>query len=586
MRDVAFRICPISRHDALDMLLALRGFPVLEGARGQSKLDKDAVIDTLMKVGGRDGLMQHVGDEIGELDINPLIVGTRGARAVDARVILGELPSRSVTKPTAPRDELPVLERFRPLFEPRTVAVVGASTKGVPMPNTFIRRMKAFGFTGDIYPIHPQATGIEGLPAFKNVGATPKPIDYAYIAIAAERVAAILTEARGRVAFAQVISSGFSEITGGEALEGDLVAKAHAAGVRVIGPNCLGTYSPRGKLTFPDGALRESQGCIGLITQSGGLTTNMIKRGQFRGIRFSAAVTAGNCADIGAADLLEYYLADPATHAIGCYLEDLRDGRRFFELMRASTARKPVVLLRGGRSRQGRLAAASHTGALAAESAGWDALCAQTPCVEVETLDEFVDTLLALQFLTLRPGRPTQRVVLFGNGGGSSVLGADFLSQHGLDVFPFPPDVLKELGSLRLLPGSSVANPIDTPVATLQEQDGLVARQILNIILGKARPDAIAVHLNMSSFSGRGGIDPIDGIFSFLREALETHRDKAHVLLAFRTDDDPLLEERKRGYRVKAGEFGIPMFNEIPELAKALAAVAKLETRLGAVRTS
>jgi acyl-CoA synthetase (NDP forming) len=578
LKDVAFRLAPIDADDARAMLAELRGAALLAGARGGRAVDRDALVDVLMKVGGTDGLLMRLRDEVAELDINPLIVAERGATAVDARVILRDraAPGHDVGK--RPDDALPVLERFRPLFEPKTVAVLGASAKGgIALANTFIRRMKAFGYGGALYPIHPEATEVEGLPAYKSIATTPEPIDYAFIALGAERVPPILAQANGRLRFAQVISSGFSEVEGGGALERELVAKAHAGGVRIIGPNCLGTYSPRGGLTFPDNAPRET-GSIGIISQSGGLTTNMIKRGQVKGLRFSGAVTAGNCADIGPADLLAFFIADPLTRAIGCYLEDVKDGRAFFDLMRTSA--KPVVLLRGGRSQQGRLAAASHTGALAGDDKAWIALAQQTPCVEVATLDEFVDTLLALQYLTPRPARPTQRVVMFGNGGGSSVLGADFFASYGLDVSPFPPDVRAQLAALELLPGSSVANPIDTPVATLQENNGEVARQILDIVYNEATPDAIALHLNMSSFSGRGGADPIDNIFGFIERALETHRNAAHFLLAFRTDGDPALEERKRKYRETAGRLAIPMFDEIPELAKALAAIAHLERRL------
>jgi hypothetical protein len=142
--------------------------------------------------------------------------------------------------------------------------------------------------------------------------------------------------------------------------------------------------------------------------------------------------------------------------------------------------------------------------------------------------------------------------------------------------------VRARLEALDLLPGSSVANPIDTPVATLQENGGEAARRILDIVYADGTPDAIALHLNMSSFSGRGGIDPIDNIFTFIEDALTAHRGAAHFLLAFRTDGDPVLEERKRKYRETAGRLGIPMFDEIPELAKALAAVAHLEQRLAA----
>jgi acyl-CoA synthetase (NDP forming) len=584
LKDVAFRICPIDAGDARSMLSELKGAALLDGARGQRPVDKAALIDALIKVGGRDGLLMRLQSDIAELDINPIVVGERGLTAVDARVILADPKPPGHAPGRKPHDDLPALERYRPLFEPRTVGVLGASAKGsITLANTFIRRMKAFGFAGDLYPIHPEAAEIEGLPAYKSIAATPHPIDYAFVAIGAERIGPILAAADGHLRFAQVISSGFSEVEGGSDLERDLVAKAHRGGVRVIGPNCLGTYSPRGRLTFPDNASREV-GSIGLISQSGGLTTNMIKRGQVKGVRYSGAVTAGNCADITPADLLEFYLADPLTRAIGCYLEDIKDGRGFFDLLRTSA--KPVVLLCGGRSAQGRFAAASHTGALAGDGRVWPALCAQTPSVEVATLDEFVDTLLALQYLTLRPDRPTRRVVMFGNGGGTSVLGADFFAAHGLDVSPFEPKVRASLEALKLPPGSSVANPIDTPVATLQENNGQAAREILDIVYNRAAPDAIALHLNMSSFSGRGGVDPIDSIFGFIESALSEHGDAAHLLLAFRTDGDPALEERKRKYRETAGRMGIPMFDEIPELAKALAAVAHLERRLAATSPS
>ncbi len=478
VRDVAFRLCPIERADASAMLDELKGTALIDGARGGKPLAKEAVIDALMRVAGRDGLLMRLAGHIAELDLNPIIVNERGLMAVDARVILapGDASSAAQAAAAKPGDELPVLERFRPLFEPRTIAILGASTKGVTMANTFIRRMKEFGYAGELYPIHPQAAEIEGVAAYKSLGETPKPIDYAYVAIGAERIPALLGEARGRVRFAQVISSGFGESAGGEVLERQLVERAHQAGMRVIGPNCLGTYSPRGGLTFPDKAPQEA-GSIALISQSGGLTTNMIKRGQWRGLRFSGAVTVGNCADLQVADLLAFHLADPHTRAIGCYVEDIKDGRALFELMRDSATRKPVVLLRGGTSSQGRIAAQSHTGALAGDNRAWSALAAQTPCVEAGTLDEFVDTLLALQHLTLRPQRPTRRVTMFGNGGGSSVLGADFFARLGLDVSPFAPAVLARLGTIAVPPGTSLLNPIDTPVATLQENGGEIARR-------------------------------------------------------------------------------------------------------------
>ena len=164
-----------------------------------------------------------------------------------------------------------------------------------------IRRMQASGYPGVIYPIHPRATHIEALPAYPSLGETPEPVDYAYVAIGAEWVPGLLAAAAGNVAFAQVITSGFRE-EGNAELEDRLVATAHAARVRLVGPNCLGAYSPRDRsLTFPVDAPTEP-GRIGIVTQSGGLGTDIIKRGQWKGLGLSALVTAGNCADVDNAD--------------------------------------------------------------------------------------------------------------------------------------------------------------------------------------------------------------------------------------------------------------------------------------------
>src|SRR3990172_2030881 len=145
-----------------------------------------------------------------------------------------------------------VIEQFMPLFAPKTVAVGGASPKGTARPNVFIRRIREFGYEGAIYPIHPTAAEIDGLPAYKSLGETPQPVDYAYIAIAAAQVPPLLTAANGRVRFAQVISSGFGEVDEGKELQEQLVTAARAGGTRLLGPNCLGIYTPRGRVTFAE----------------------------------------------------------------------------------------------------------------------------------------------------------------------------------------------------------------------------------------------------------------------------------------------------------------------------------------------
>ena len=577
LKDVSFRLCPIMERDAREMLDELRGKAILEGTRGEAPVSLDAIVDLLLKLGGKDGLLTCNGNDIAELDINPVIVSADEAVAVDAAIVLKPADTLA-SKPDAENGDS-VTARFKALFAPETIAVVGASTTSSIIANTFIRRMKAYGYAGEIYPIHPKAEEIEGLKAYPSLGETPKPVDYAYIATRADRIPPLIGAAKGNVKFAQVISSGFREVEEGIALEAELLAQTREAGCRLIGPNCLGIYSPRGGVTFPVDAPREL-GRVGVVTQSGGLGTDIIKRGQWRGLRFSGFVTAGNCADISPADLLEFYLEDPQTSVIGFYLEDIGDGRRFFDLLRNASTPKPLVLMKGGRSELGRMAAASHTGALADNMAAWNALCAQTPTVMVDTVDQFVNALLALQQLTVRPERPTKKVVLFGNGGGTSVLATDFFAARGLEVTPFPAHTRQTLEALGLPPGTSVANPIDTPVGTLQKEEGRVANQILDIVYETAAPDAVVMHLNLAAFIGRGDVDPIDNLFQAAVDIGQKYPGQAHFALALRSDGSAEIDDKKRAYRERALANGIPVFDELPDAADALAALGHIEKRL------
>ena len=582
LKDVAFRICPIMRAEACDMLAELKGAALLDGARGEAPIDKEALIDIIMRVGGADGLMMQTAGQVSEIDLNPIIASTKGAVAADARFILAKVQADAT--PAAAKQPMSALERFRPLFEPKTVAVLGASTKDVTIANTFIRRMKSFGYAGHIYPIHPSAPEVEGLKAYPSLGQTPELVDYAYVAIGAERIPDAIAQANGRCRIAQVISSGFAEVEEGVTLELALIEKARAARVRVLGPNTLGTYSPRGGLTFPQNAPK-AVGSVGIVAQSGGLSTDIIKRGEWRGLRFSGLVTIGNSADVAPHELVDYYLEDPQTKVIGLYLEDIKNGRAFFDLLRSPKATKPVVILKGGRSRQGRLAAASHTGALAGDERAWEALPSQLPVAMVSTIDKFLDALLALQFLTPRPAKPTNLVTLFGNGGGSSVLGSDAFAAVGLNVLPFDAATRALLEALKLPPGTSVANPIDTPVRTLQEKDGMIAGEILDIVYQNAKPDAVAMHLNLAAFVGRGAVDPLDNLLAVIEQAQKKWQGIAHFVLALRSDGSPELDEKKRLYRDKASAVGVPVFDEIPQMAEALSVVGHIERRLAA-RTS
>ena len=479
-----------------------------------------------------------------------------------------------------------VLETFRPLVEPRAIAVAGASASSVTLGNEIINHVRNFGFKGGIYPIHPSAEEVEGLRAYRTFADLPEIVDYAYISVAAPSIPGLLSGAGGKVRFAQVSSSGFGETVAGKELEGHIVAAARAGGSRLVGPNCIGIYCPKGHLTWVGGVSPEP-GPVGIVTQSGGLGTNMIRRGNERGVRFSSLVSVGNSADIGPNDLLEFYLADPDTRVVGLYLEDIKDGRRFFDILRAAAGAKPVILLRGGRSREGQRAAVSHTGAMASDERVWQAAVRQLGLVQAETLDEFMDILLAFQMLTPRPSKPTEKVVLFGNGGGISVMGTDIFSSVGLSVPAFSEETRKPLDDLNLPPGTSVENPIDTPRSTLRVEGAGIVEKILEAAYASGDSDALVMHLNIASFVGSADrrFNILENLIQnalHVRARMEAH---VHFALVLRSDGSAEADERKRADRTRALALGIPVFDEIPEVARALAGVSRYERFLASRKT-
>jgi len=570
--DVAFRICPIDRREAVAMLDELRAAPLLDGARGGLVADRDAIVDALLRIGGEDGLLYRHRREIAELDINPLIVSADGAVAADARIVLRETARAEAPAPNAP-DDIRVL--FEPLFNPRNIAVIGASANRRTRSNTVIDQILRYGFDRNrLYPIHPAATEIDGLPAYASLQDTPEPVDYAYVAIPAAGVPDLIAGAKGRLRFAHVTSSGFAEF-GRQDLQDALVAAARVAGVRVIGPNCNGGHSPRGKLTFCYDSLPD-EGSVGIILQSGGLGIDTIRRGNNRGLRFSGVMTVGNCADIGIADLLEFYLADPATRVVGMYLEGAPEGRRMFDMLRHRSPAKPVVILKGGRSARGQSAAISHTGTLAGDERIWDALCRQTGAVLATSLDDFLDKLLAFQCLVPRAASPTARAMLLGNGGGTSVLGVDAFARGGIDITPFGAETVSRLQALGLDAGAAYGNPVDLPQPVLVAHEGRDTEAILRTVFEREDPQALVLHINLSVVMSlaHGADDALSHLLDAALRVQSDHPGKAHLLLVLRSDGSLAFEDARIRFRARALAHSIPTYDEIPASANAVSAIA------------
>lgn len=560
LQDTVFRLCPIDRADAREMIAALRSSPILHGARGSEKADLLALEDALLALGGVDGLFTRHAGKITEFDLNPVIARADGLVAVDARIVLRTGEPSIASVPRKPLD-------LAPLFQPRSIAVAGASARGTSAGNRFLRLLGESGYAGDVYAIHPSASEIEGRQCYPEFAALPGPVDYAYLTVPAERALDVLADAGGRVCLAQVMASATPEKQA--AWERDLLAVAAREGVRLIGPNCMGTHAPSAPFTFMEDVLTEP-GDIGIVCQSGGLGMDVLRRGQTLGLRFSGLVTIGNAIDIDASDLFEHFLQDSETKVIGLYVEDVKDGDRFKELARASGGRKPVVILVGGATQLGRAAAASHTGAMGGSDRAWQALAAQTGMILTETLESFLDMLQLCCWLLPREEPRPPEVTLFGNGGGASVLATDALDRAGLRLARPSEKARAAFEEITLPPGASLANPIDLPASVLKEEEGRVSAGILDINTRLVGPYATVIHLNLPVIMG---YRHVQGFLPNLMKAVfgGDVGNREHRVLVLRSDGSEDVDAWRRRFREQAARHCVPTFDEVPAAVSALA---------------
>jgi acyl-CoA synthetase (NDP forming) len=347
------------------------------------------------------------------------------------------------------------------IFRPRSMAVVGASEGPVNI-NTrmFLDSLIEFGYQGQIYPVNPRLAQVSGLKAYSNMRDIPGPVDYVISLIPAEATPQLLTDCVAkRVKTVQLFTAGFVE-TGderGARLQGELVRIARAGGVRLLGPNCVGVYCPSTRISYCADFPKET-GRVGFIAQSGGYTYLAVRMGAGRGVYYSKVISYGNASDINEADLLDYLASDPETDVISAYIEGTTDGRRLLGVLTEAAAKKPVIVIKKGRTEAGRKGAGSHTGALAGDDKVWDSALKQAGVIRVEDVDEMVDLLVTFLFMPVPRGR---RTVVIGAGGGVSVRAAEECEVAGLMLPTVPDNLRSELNRYFSLAGSMLRNPVD-----------------------------------------------------------------------------------------------------------------------------
>ena len=346
-------------------------------------------------------------------------------------------------------------------FEPRSVAVIGANRRRGEIGGEIFHNLLASGFTGTAIPINPSAAEIMGVRAYPRLQDVPGSVDLAVIAVPARAVAGVVDDCIEKgVRAVVVISAGFGETgTEGRALEAELVDKIRGAGIRMIGPNCMGILNadPAVRMNATFSPVYPPEGQVAMATQSGALGLAILAYARRLNIGISTFVSMGNKADVSGNDLIQYWAEDPRTRVILLYLESFGNPRRFGQIARHVAKQKPIVAVKAGRSSAGARAASSHTGAHASSDTIVDALFRQAGVIRTGTLEELFDisSLLAHQ-----PPPRGPRVGILTNAGGPGILAADACEASGLEIPSLGDATVAELRSF-LPPTASVANPVD-----------------------------------------------------------------------------------------------------------------------------
>lgn len=466
------------------------------------------------------------------------------------------------------------------VFSPRGVAVVGASGDGrMSFATLVIQALKEAEFPA-IYPVNPKYTEVLGLRCYPDVLSIPGPVDHVVVNIPAEASLTLLDEcATKRVRSVHFFTAGFGESGFAERaeLEREMLTKARNGGFRIIGPNCVGLFVPGTRLVNTVGAPLDP-GPIGFISQSGGHAQNLPTEAAARGLRFSKVVSYGNALDVDECELLEYLAGDPETKIIAAYIEGVRNGRRFLSVLRKASARKPVVIYKGGRTEAGQRAAHGHTASLTSSLAIFEGVCRQTNTIRVDSLEELIDVLVALE--RVHPLPRGRGVALLGAGGGPSVLASDEIEEVGLHMPRLSAEVQAEMQEHLPVAGSIFTNPVDTP--NMATPDAIATA--LRILSRVPEVHMIVYHLGFHPISlwGHGRFASAAFLEPMIASIREVHEATGKsVLLALRPALN--LEGMREFLAAQAAlvEAGLPVFHSLRQGAKAMSRLVTWRGRSG-----
>lgn len=486
LEDHAVAPAPVDAEAALGLILGLRAAALLDGRRGARAMDARALARLVAAVSA----VANADPRLMELDLNPVIVGEREAVIVDARA----MRAREVSVVAARRRR-----DLRPLFDPQSVAVIGASADANKLGARIVRYLVGHGFEGRVVPVHPSASEIQGLPTASSVleaGA----IELACVVVPPELVESAIADcAAAGIRNAIVHTSGFAEAgRAGPAAQRRLSDIVERTRINVCGPNSLGIISP-GRRTFTSfaGALESSRilpGGIGFVSQSGAIASSLLSRSFDDGVGFSRWVSSGNEVDLDLADYVTFLATDGDTSLIALFVEQIRNGDAFRAAVReALRARKPVLAYKSGRSEVGRRVTRSHTGALAGDDALYDAFLRDAGVVRVASLRDLLDAARVLVQVPMARGRRLGVVTM--SGGASSVI-ADVAADHGLRLPALDQETTTALADL-LPPAATIANPVDVTAAAMVDPGILTS--VTRLLVEASFVDIVLVQLTTNA---------------------------------------------------------------------------------------
>ncbi|MCL5736100.1 MAG: acetate--CoA ligase family protein [Actinobacteria bacterium] len=547
--DAVFLLLPATRADIVAALPRLRGYRLLSGFRGSPPVDKKRLVDAL------EGLAKFGVDAAGyydAVDINPLRAAADTTVALDVKVHMKQV----VTARPEGRDLNS--HDFAGFFEPRSVAIVGASnTPGKP-GNTVIKNLIANGYQGEIYPVNPKGGEILGYTVYRSSAELPEGVDLAVIIVPAKDSPESLRDVASRGIKHVVLSAGgFAETSDtGATIQQELLDILAQNYMRALGPNTSGNISTPSRFTssfFPLGELR--RGNVGYIAQTGNFATFTMKyilTGEYFGV--SRVVGLGNKIDVDESQALAYLGADPETHAIVMYVESIKYPRKFLEVARTVTREKPVVMLKGGATAAGKQAASAHTAALAAEDRIIDGLLRQAG---ITRLENYSDLVLAGKVLSMCPLPDGNRVGFLAPSGAMLVALSDLCTRLGLTL----PSLMEETRErIQAITPSfiRIRKPVDIWAAALSCGVKPAYADGLDALLKDPNLDAVIAIFMLTREMG------MPDSFSFVSELAQQHKDKP-VLISF-TGDKECMDECRSALE----PLGIPTFMQIEEPFRAL----------------